>query len=76
VSALPKLEEECFFIAPIGADGSDERRRFDVDGVADIGNHLPLQGSVGSVGTAGALGAALGQPVPRPAVGRLGRGGR
>lgn len=29
MSALPKLEEECFFIAPIGADGSQERRRSD-----------------------------------------------
>jgi hypothetical protein len=27
VAALPKLEEECFFIAPIGADGSNERHR-------------------------------------------------
>ena len=27
--ALPKLNEECFFIAPIGADGSSERERSD-----------------------------------------------
>lgn len=26
---LPAFDEECFFIAPIGADGSDERRRSD-----------------------------------------------
>src|SRR5437870_4750918 len=26
---LPKYEDECFFIAPIGADGSDERQRSD-----------------------------------------------
>jgi hypothetical protein len=29
VLALPKLEEECFFIAPIGQDGSEERNRSD-----------------------------------------------
>jgi hypothetical protein len=29
VSALPKLEEECFFIAPIGPDNSEERNRSD-----------------------------------------------
>jgi hypothetical protein len=27
--ALPKLDEECFFIAPIGSDGSPERERSD-----------------------------------------------
>jgi hypothetical protein len=31
VSALPKPEEECFFIAPIGADSSDERLRSVMD---------------------------------------------
>jgi hypothetical protein len=29
VSPLPKLEEECFFIAPIGQDDSEERSRSD-----------------------------------------------
>jgi hypothetical protein len=29
VPALPKLEEECFFVAPIGKDGSEERNRSD-----------------------------------------------
>jgi hypothetical protein len=29
VPSLPKLEEECFFIAPIGQDGSEERKRSD-----------------------------------------------
>ena len=28
-NALPKLDEECFFIAPIGDDGSSERERSD-----------------------------------------------
>jgi len=31
---LPKLDEECFFIAPIGADGSPERERS--DGVLNV----------------------------------------
>jgi hypothetical protein len=29
VSSLPTLEQECFFIAPIGKDGSEERHRSD-----------------------------------------------
>jgi hypothetical protein len=29
VSALPDLEKECFFIAPIGPDGSEQRSRSD-----------------------------------------------
>jgi hypothetical protein len=29
VSSLPTLEQECFFIAPIGKDGSEERNRSD-----------------------------------------------
>jgi hypothetical protein len=29
MSSLPELEQECFFIAPIGPDGSDERDRSD-----------------------------------------------
>jgi hypothetical protein len=29
VLSLPKLEQECFFIAPIGPDGSEERNRSD-----------------------------------------------
>jgi len=29
VPSLPKLEDECFFIAPIGEDGSEERHRSD-----------------------------------------------
>jgi len=29
VPSLPKLEDECFFIAPIGKDGSEERHRSD-----------------------------------------------
>jgi hypothetical protein len=32
--ALPKYEDECFFIAPIGTDGSDIRKRS--DGVRDF----------------------------------------
>ena len=29
VPELPKLDKECFFIAPIGAEGSEERHRSD-----------------------------------------------
>jgi hypothetical protein len=29
VPSLPTLEQECFFIAPIGKDGSEERNRSD-----------------------------------------------
>jgi hypothetical protein len=29
VSSLPQLDEECFFIAPIGKEGSPERNRSD-----------------------------------------------
>lgn len=29
MSVLPKLDEECFFIAPIGKEGSEERHRSD-----------------------------------------------
>jgi hypothetical protein len=29
VPALPDLEKECFFIAPIGPDGSEHRNRSD-----------------------------------------------
>lgn len=34
VAPLPRYEEECFFIAPIGADGGETRRRS--DGVLDF----------------------------------------